>query len=98
MLLWPVNFQKKKLQVIDEHTLKLEQAAITVAPVFKQMQATPNGSSDIDMDNVNLNDSASPQKTTDVVRGRQFGKIILYISLIWNCEKSLASALHLKQT
>ena len=84
--------------------MKLEQAAVTVAPVFKQMQATPNagsktnGSSDIDMDNVNLNDSGSPQKTTDVVRGRQFGKIILYISLIWNCEKSLASALHLKQT
>ena len=78
------------MQVIDEHTLKLEQAAVTVAPVFKQMQTTPNagskanGSSDqnIDMDNVNLNDSASPQKTTDVVRGRQFGKIILYISLI----------------
>ena len=73
------------MQVIDEHTLKLEQAAVTVAPVFKQMQVTPtagskaNGSSDIDMDNVNLNDSASPQKTTDVVRGRQFGKITLYI-------------------
>ena len=86
------------MQVIDEHTLKLEQAAATVAPVFKQMQATPNagskanGSSDIDMDNVNLNDSASPQKTTDVVRGRQFGKIIS------SCEKYLASALHLKHS
>ena len=75
------------MQVIDEHTLKMEQAAVTVAPVFKQMQATPNagskanGSSDIDMDNVNLNDSGSPQKTTDVVRGRQFGKITLYICI-----------------
>ena len=83
------------MQVIDEHTLKLEQAAVTVAPVFKQMQSTPNagskanGSSDIDMDNVNLNDSSSPQKTTDVVRGRQFGKIFLYLSInvISSCEK-----------
>ena len=72
------SISQKNLQVIDEHTLKLEQAAVTVAPVFKQMQATPNagskanGSSDqnIDMDNVNLNDSASPQKTTDVTDNR----------------------------
>ena len=83
------------MQVIDEHTLKLEQAAITVAPVFKQMQATPtagskaNGSSDIDMDNVNLNDSGSPQKTTDVVRGRQFGKIFIYLLVSYQVVKNL---------
>jgi len=77
-----------EVQVIDEHTLKLEQAAITVAPVFKQMQATPtagskaNGSSDIDMDNVNLNDSGSPQKTTDVVRGRQFENGDIIVTLL----------------
>ena len=85
------------MQVIDEHTLKLEQAAVTVAPVFKQMQATPNagskanGSSDqnIDMDNVNLNDSGSPQKTTDVVRGRQFGKIFKYYIVLYQVVKNI---------
>ena len=62
-----------------EHTLKREQSiagGTSAVPVFRQMSTTTpkaNGASETEMDNVNLNDSASPHKTP--VRGRQFGNV-----------------------
>ena len=74
-----------EVQVVDEHTLKREQSiaaggggGTSVVPLFKQMSTTntpkANGASETEMDNVNLNDTTSPHKTTNAARGRTFGK------------------------
>merc|ERR1711936_172992 len=41
-----------------------------------------NGASETEMDNVNLNDSTNPQKTTDAVRGRQFENGDIIVTLL----------------
>ena len=71
------SIQRSSVAAICPALAVVRATAATVAPVFKQMSTTPkaNGASETEMDNVNLNDSTSPQKTTDVVRGRQFGNI-----------------------
>ena len=78
-----------EVQVIDEHTLKREQAVVAApttshAPVFKQMTSptnTPkvNGASEFDMDNVNLSDSGSPRKSTRGQREFENGDVIVTI-------------------
>ena len=73
-----------EVQVIDERTLKKEQATAALStvgqgpPTFAQMTIA---SSETDMDNVNLNDSGSPHKTTDGIRGRRFGRNYLFFSI-----------------
>jgi len=75
-----------EVQVIDEHTLKREQSiagGTSAVPVFRQMSTTTpkaNGASETEMDNVNLNDSASPHKTP--VRGRQFENGDIIVTLL----------------
>ena len=78
-----------EVQVVDEHTLKREQAVVAApttshAPVFKQMTSptnTPkvNGASEFDMDNVNLSDSGSPRKSTRGQREFENGDVIVTI-------------------
>ena len=79
-----------EVQVVDEHTLKREQSiaaggggGTSGVPLFKQMSTTTpkaNGASETEMDNVNLNDTTSPHKTTNAARGRTFGKGHLYMT------------------
>lgn len=57
-----------EVQVVDESALKKLEP-----PTFKQMQSSKKvNAQEAEMDNVNLSDEGSPQKTSDI-RGRRFG-------------------------
>jgi len=81
-----------EVQVVDEHTLKREQSiaaggggGTSGVPLFKQMSTTTpkaNGASETEMDNVNLNDTTSPHKTTNAARGRTFENGDIIVTLL----------------
>merc|ERR1712156_70326 len=81
-----------EVQVVDEHTLKREQSiaaggggGTSGGPLFKQMSTTTpkaNGASETEMDNVNLNDTTSPHKTTNAARGRTFENGDIIVTLL----------------